>query len=231
MSYSFAGRFYNKHKPFFPYECDDYLFKIDLEYGELNFTRKLISFTGKHLPLNLFLKYVQRHVNLSSDFLHADTGFPRGFKTNFHVFLEYDFSFSGYKYEDMDGYLHKFKLADNSSTLYYDTLGSGLMLITENSGYKVFDDDGNYQLFDSCWRLTLIHQKISTSHYSEQSVSYEDNDSLHISSITDNYDRTISFSYTGSYVQISYGNNVAITIEMSNACISKIKKNIDGHLI
>ena len=69
MSYSFAGRFYNKHKPFFPYECDDYLFKIDLEYGELNFTRKLISFTGKHLPLNLFLKYVQRHVNLSSDFL------------------------------------------------------------------------------------------------------------------------------------------------------------------
>lgn len=50
MSYSFAGRFYNKHKPFFPYECDDYLFKIDLEYGELNFTRKLISFTGKHLP-------------------------------------------------------------------------------------------------------------------------------------------------------------------------------------
>ena len=231
MSYSFAGRFYNKHKPFFPYECDDYLFKIDLEYGELYFTRKLISFTGKHLPLNLFLKYVQRHVNLSSDFLHTDTGFPRGFKTNFHVFLEYDFSFSGYKYEDMDGYLHKFELAENSSTLYYDTFGSGLMLITENSGYKVFDDDGNYQLFDSCGRLTLIHQKITTSHYAEQSVSYEDNDSLHISSITDNYDRTISFSYTGSYVQISYGNNVAITIEMSNACISKIKKNIDGHLI
>ena len=231
MSYSFSGRYFNKHKPFFPYECDDYSFKIDLEYGELYFTRKLISFSGKHLPLNLSLKYIQRHVNLSNDFLHADTGFPRGFKTNFHVFLEYDFSFSGYKYEDMDGYLHKFKLADNSSTLYYDTFGSGLMLITENSGYKIFDDDGNYQIFDSYGRLTLIHQKITPSHYAEQSVSYEDNDSLHISSITDNYGRVISFSYTGSYVQISYGNNVVITIEMSNACLTKIKKNIGGHLI
>ena len=231
MSYSFAGRYYNKHKPFFPYECDDYSFKIDLEYGELYFTRKLISFSGKHLPLNLSLKYIQRHVNLSNDFLHADTGFPRGFKTNYHVFLEYDSDFSGYKYEDTDGFLHEFELADNSSTLYYDTFGSGLMLITENSGYKIFDDDGNYQLFDQYGRLTLIHQKITPSHYAEQSVSYEDNDSLHISSITDNYGRVISFSYTGSYVQISYGNNVVITFEMSNACLTKIKKNIGGHFV
>ena len=173
MSYSFAGRFYDKDKLFFPYDYKDYSFKVDLEFSELYFTRKLISFSGKHLPLELTLKYTQQHIDLSNDYLHADTGFPRGFKTNYHIFLEYDSSFSGYKYEDADGFEHRFKRNDDYSlTLYYDNFGSGLMLIADNGGYKVFDDNGNYQLFDSYGRLIKIHKKITSSHFAEQNITY-----------------------------------------------------------
>lgn len=63
MPFSFIGRFFDKSKIFFPYEYKDYSFKIDLQYGDLYFTRKLISFSGKHLPLNLSLNYSQMHVN------------------------------------------------------------------------------------------------------------------------------------------------------------------------
>lgn len=230
MSYSFAGRTFNKHKPFFSYDYKDYSFKVDMEYGELYFTRKLISFSEKHLPINLSLKYIQRHIS-STQFLHIDTGFPKGFKTNYHIFLEYDSSHNKYIYEDADGFQHNFVKSSNFSTLYYDTFGSGLMLTVENSGYKVFDDDGNYQLFDSYGRLVTIHQKITTSHYAEQTITYLNNSSLKVSTITDNYNRTISFSYTTSSIQISYDNNIVITLSINNYLLTKISKNIDGHLV
>ena len=226
MSYSFAGRSYNKYKPFFSYEHKDYSFKVDMEFGELLFARKLISFSGKHLPLDLSLKYIQRHIY---DNFYTNISFPLGFKTNYHVFLEYDSSLNGYKYEDMDGFEHDFKLAINSSTLYYDTFGSGLMLIVENNGYKVFDDDGNYQLFDTYGRLVKIHKKITSSHDAEQIIHYSSN--LTIDYIADNYGRTISFSYSGASIQISYGNNVVVTLYTTNNRLTKISKNIDGHLV
>ena len=226
MPYTFAGRYYNKYKPFFSYNHKDYSFKVDMEFGELLLTRNLIAFSGRHLPLVLSLKYIQRHIYDNS---YTGISFPLGFKTNYHVFLEYDSNITGYKYEDMDGFEHDFKLAINSSTLYYDTLGSGLMLTIENNGYKVFDDDGNYQLFDSYGRLVKIHKKITSSHDAEQTITYSNN--LTISSITDNYGRTINFAYSGVGIQISYGNNVVITLHTNNNRLTKISKNIDGHLI
>ena len=155
MSYPFAGRYYDKHKPFFPYECGDYSFNVDMQNGELLFSKELIAFSGTHLPLKLSLKYVQRHVDNGTMF-SSYSGFPQGFKTNFHVFLEYDSTYNRYLYEDSDGYQHIFKLAVNSQTLYYDTFGSGLMLQTYGSGYRVFDDDENYQEFDQYGRLIKI---------------------------------------------------------------------------
>ena len=230
MSYSFIGRFFDKCKRFFSYDYKDYSFKVDLQYGELYFTKKLISFSGKCLSLNLSLKYSQMHVN-AYDNLHTYTGFPKGLKTNYHVVLEYDSAHDKYIYEDKDGFKHEFELADNSSTLYFDTFGSGLMLTIENNGYKVFDDDGNYQLFDQYGRLVTIHQKITSSHYAEQNITYLNNTSLKISSITDNYGRMISFSYSSSSIQISYGNNVVITLYVNNNLLIKISKNIDGHVV
>lgn len=232
MSYSFAGRDFNRYRPFFPYECKDYSFKVDLEFGELYFTRKLLSFSGKHLPLNLCLKYVQRHVDNGTDFSYS-SGFPKGFKTNFHVFLEYSSSHDGcYNLEDADGFSHLFLKAKNTSTtspLYYDSFGTGLMLQTQNNGgYKVFDDDGNYQEFDSYGRLIKIHKKITSSYSAEQTITYVNNVSLMISSITDNYSRTVSFEYTGSYVKVYYNNNVVLKLNTSNACLTSIEKNIDG---
>ena len=43
MPYSFAGRYYNKYKQFFSYNHEDYSFKVDLEFSDLVFTRKLFS--------------------------------------------------------------------------------------------------------------------------------------------------------------------------------------------
>ena len=73
------------------------------------------------------------HVN-AYDNLNIYTGFPRGFKTNYHVFLEYNSTYDKYIYEDKDGFKHEFVLAINSSILYYDSFGSGLMLTTYNNG-------------------------------------------------------------------------------------------------
>ena len=226
MSYSFAGRFYNKYKPLFSYEHKDYCFKVDMEYGELYFTKKLISFSGKHLPLDLSLKYIQRHVY---DYFYADSSFPLGFKTNFHIFLEFYSNNNKYAYEDADGFYHEFELAIDSSSLYFDSKGSGLMLMTENNGFKVFDDNGNYQLFDQYGRLVTIHKKITATHHAEQTITYSSG--LTISSITDNYGRAIYFSYTGSGIQISYGNNVVITLQTTNNRLFKISKNIDYHVV
>ena len=232
MSYPFAGRYFDKYKPFFPYELGDYSFKVDLQYGELLFSKKLISFSGRHLPLDLSLKYVQRHADNGTMF-SSYSGFPKGFKTNYHVFLEYDSTYSRYLYEDADGFQHIFILAVNSSTLYYDTFGTGLMLEVTNNGFVVFDDDENYQEFDQYGRLKKIHKTIhkqnSTTYYAEQNISYSSD--LKISSITDNYNRTISFSYSSSYITISYNNNTVITLHTSNACLTKISKNIGGNHI
>ena len=207
MSYPFAGRYFDKYKPFFPYELGDYSFKVDLQYGELLFTRKLISFSGKHLPLDLSLKYVQRHADNGTMF-SSYSGFPKGFKTNYHVFLEYDATNNRYLYEDSDGFQHIFILAVNSSTLYYDTFGSGLMLEVINNGFKVFDDEGNYQEFDQYGRLTLIHEKITSSNFAEQEIHYPNSGDLKIDYILDNYGRRIDFSYSSSYITISYSNNI-----------------------
>lgn len=106
MSYYFAGRFFNKYRPFFPYLYKDYSFKLDLQVGELYFSRKLISLSGKHLPLDLSLNYVHLHAYNSYDDLYLSTGLPRGFKTNFHIFLEYDSNYDKYLYEDAVGFLH-----------------------------------------------------------------------------------------------------------------------------
>ena len=148
MSFYFAGYYFDKYKQFLKHDYKDYSFKVDLEHGKLYFTRKLFSLPGRYLPLNLSLKYIETHT-VSIGYLHYATGFPKGCKTNYHVFLEYDSSIDKYNYEDSDGFLHVFEKAINSSSLYYDIKGSGLMLETlQSGGYKVFDDYGNYQQFD-----------------------------------------------------------------------------------
>ena len=227
MSYSFIGRYFNKYKQFFKYEVKDYSFKVDLQYGELYLSRRLFSFSGKHLPLDLSLNYSQLHINVY-DNLHLYTGFPRGFKTNFHVFLEYDSDLNRYVYEDSDGFMHHFKLAVNSSTLYYDEFGTGLMLMAINNGYEVFDDNGNYQRFDQYGRLVKIHKRITDSHQAEQNIVYVNNTDYKIYSITDNYGRTIYFTYNANYVLITYNNNTVITLYLSNYLLTKISKNIDN---
>ena len=236
MSFSFASYCFDKYKKFLTHNYKDYSFNIDLKFGKVYFTRKLFTLPGKYLPFDLSLKYIEPHTT-STQTLHQKTGLPIGVKTNYHLFLEYNTTYEQYWLEDADGFLHVFKLADNSTTLYFDKKGSGLMMeILTGGGYKVFDDYGNYQLFDSNGRLTLIHQQIANSHTAELTITYistDPVDSLRIYSITDNYGKVVYFSYTSSGVQISYNNNVVATISYDNdMCLTEITKNIgDNHII
>ena len=236
MSFYFAGYFFNKYKQFLKHDYKDYSFNVDLEYGKLYFTRKLFALPGKHLPLDLSLKYIESHT-ASTGYLHYATGFPRGCKTNYHVFLEYDSSNDKYNYEDSDGFLHVFIKAINSSSLYYDSKGSGLMLETiQSGGYKVFDDYGNYQQFDIYGRLILIHQHITSSLSAEVSISYlinSANGSLKIDHISDNYGRTVYFAYYYDHVEIYFNNNLVSTVLFnSDYYLTKVTKNIgDNNII
>lgn len=236
MSYYFAGYYFDKYKHFLSHDYKDYSFKLDLEYGQLYLTRKLFSFYGKHLPFNLSLKYIQPHIAIGHGF-HLDTGFPLGFKTNYHVFLEYDSTYNKYYYEDSDGFYHEFVLAANSVSLYYDRFGTGLMLVSTNNGYKVFDDNDNYQLFDSFGRLIIIHQKISNLHSAELLIDYAESspvfvNALKIEKITDNYGREVFFSYNNNSIVISFNNNDIITLSISNYYLTSLTKNLgDNHTI
>ena len=236
MLFSFASYCFDKYKKFLTHNYKDYSFNIDLKFGKLYLTRKLFALPGKYLPIDLSFKYIEAHTT-STQTLHQKTGLPIGVKTNYHLFLEYNTTYGQYWLEDADGFLHVFKLADNSTTLYFDRNGSGLMMKTIPSGcYKVFDDYGNYQLFDSNGRLILIHQHIANNHTAELTISYMANypeDSLRIYSITDSYNNAIYFSYTSSGVQITYNNNVVITISQdSNNYLTALTKNLgDNHII
>ncbi|MBO6261379.1 MAG: RHS repeat-associated core domain-containing protein [Bacilli bacterium] len=236
MSFYFAGYYFDKYKQFLKYDYKDYSFKVDLEYGKLYFTRKLFALPGRHLPLDLSLKYIEPHT-ASTGYLHYATGFPKGCKTNYHVFLEYDSSNDKYNYEDSDGFLHVFIKAINSSSLYYDSNGSGLMLETiQSGGYKIFDDYGNYQQFDIYGRLILIHQHITSSLSAEVSISYlidGANGSLKIDHISDNYGRTVYFAYYYDHVEIYFNNNLVSTVLFnSDYYLTKVTKNIgDNNII
>ena len=236
MSFSFASYCFDKYKKFLTHNYKDYSFNIDLKFGKLYLTRKLFALPGKYLPIDLSFKYIEAHTT-STQTLHEKTDLPIGVKTNYHLFLEYNTTYGQYWLEDADGFLHVFKLADNSTTLYFDKKGSGLMMeILTGGGYKVFDDYKNYQIFDSNGRLILIHQHITNNHNAELNISYMANypaDSLRIYSITDSYNNTIYFSYTDSGVQISYNNNVVITISYdSDKYLTALTKNLgDNHII
>lgn len=233
MSFYFAGRYFDKYRPFFPYDYKDYSFKLDLRAGELNFTRKLILLPGKHLPLDLSLRYIHRHAYNTYDDLYLSTGFPRGFKTNFHVFLEYDSTHNKYHFEDEDGFLHKFKRSLNYSYIYYDEFGSGLMLRVLNNGFEIFDDDDNYRHFDQNGRLTTIHKKITSSHYAEIQVYYINNSSLKIDHITDNYGRCVYFTYIANQrIEITFNNNTVVTLyHDSEYLLYKVAKNIGAYIV
>ena len=160
--------------------------------NSLSLNLPLISFNSSNFPLNLDLQYNQIHDIPNVDILNQKTGFPHGFKTNFHLFLRKN-SDSTFIYEDKNGFYHHFNLAINSQNLYYDTFGSGLMLLETDDGYRVFDDFGNYQIFDIHGRLINITRKVSSNLDSSFFVTYLDDSSLKIYTISDSFGRTLNF--------------------------------------
>ena len=212
-NYPYSNYPYSKYIQFFEFKRKDYHFKVDIESGKLLFDKILLAVKGAHLPIDLYLKYFQDFYN-PNDGLASYTGFPKGFKLNYHVYL---FSgYDGWKYIDKDGFVHTFDNAINSMDLFYDTNGTGLMMKAINSGYRVFEDpDGinsnsdnyTFQQFDSSGRLVKIHEQVSSSKYYEINISYVSD--LKISSISDSYGHSVTFDYSVSnQVRISFNNQL-----------------------
>lgn len=220
-SYPLSNLIFSKYRQFFELRRKDYYFNIDIEAGKLLFDRRLVTFRGAHLPLDLHLKYSQNFFD-SNNGLNAYTGLPKGFKFNYHVYISID---NGqHNYVDKDGFTHVFALAINSSKLYYDTNGSGLMMETTLSGgFRIFDDDGNYQLFDSDGRLIVIREQISLSHYREIAITYTS--LLKIATISDEYGHVIEFDYTNpSQILIKRNNQILFALNVSNNQLTSIQR-------
>ena len=220
-SYPLSNLIFSKYRQFFELRRKDYYFNIDIEAGKLLFDRRLVTFRGAHLPLDLHLKYSQNFFD-SNNGLNAYTGLPKGFKFNYHVYISID---NGqHNYVDKDGFTHVFALAINSSKLYYDTNGSGLMMETTLSGgFRIFDDDGNYQLFDSDGRLIVIREQISLSHYREIAITYTS--LLKIATISDEYGHVIEFDYTNpSQILIKRNNQILFALNVSINQLTSIQR-------
>ena len=211
---------FDKYKEFLPLSVNDYSFKIDKSYALPYIDKSLFFLRGKHLPIDLHLKYVYPH---HFDGFNSFSGFPLGYKTNYHCYLYYNSALNQYIYEDKDGFIHIFQLAANSTSLWFDNSGTGLMLEFRDFLPVIFDEDGNYQLFDYLGRLFLVHKSISYTHFAELKIHYLD-DTFKISKITDNYERTIDFVYSSSNISIYYRSHlVALLNSIDNELIQIIK--------
>lgn len=195
---------FDKYKEFLPISVKDYSFKIDKSFGLPYIDKTLFFLKGKHLPIFLQLKFIYPH---HFDGFNSFGGFPLGYKTNYHCYLYHDSGFNQYIYEDKDGFVHVFQLAENSCSLWFDNSGTGLMLEFRNFLPVIFDEEGNYQAFDYLGRLFTIHKTITDTHFAELKINYID-DTFKISTITDSYNRTINFVYSSSTVTIFYKNNL-----------------------
>lgn len=215
---------FDKYKEFLSINVKNYSFKIDKSYALPYIDKSLFFLRGKHLPIDLHLKYVYEH---HFDGFDSFTGFPFAYKSNYHCFIYYNDEKNQYIYEDKDGFVHIFELAKNSSELYFDNSGTGLMLEFRNSLPVIFDEEGNYQKFDHLGRLYKIHEQISETHYAELDIKYEGT-SLRISSVTDNYHHTIDFIYSSDNVSIYYQNNIVVSLNSIDNELRTITKYSDN---
>ena len=226
VNYPITGPNFDKYQQFFEFNRKDYHFKVDIETGKLLFDRKLISCKGTNLPVDLYLKYTQSHYGASLN-LSNYTGLPKGFKFNYHVLVARNIT--NIKYEDKDGLVHTFVLAENSSSLYYDTGGTGLMMTFTNGCATIFDDEGNYQTFDTYGRLIKIHEQVTVNKYCETNITYVNNNSLKIDTISDEYGHTLSFAYGSNLVQIKYNNTLVYAISLnSSVTLNELKRYVSS---
>ena len=222
-SYPLSNHIFSKYRQFFEFNRKDYHFNVDIETGKLFLNRKLVTFRGAHLPLDLNLKYCQDFYDSSSG-LNAYTGLPRGFKLNYHVYIS---QVSGqYNYVDKDGFVHIFALAINTSSpklIYYDTTGSGLMMEVNSIGFDIYDENENHQLFDADGRLITICKKISSDYHRDINITYDS--LLKIHSISDQYGHTIDFDYTNpSQILIKRNTQILFAINVSNNNLLSIQR-------
>ena len=200
---------------------------IDVLKGVPYINRPLISLGGLKAPLNMSLNYNTESVN--NGYI-KDNGLPVGCLTDYNRYCvpeSYNDSSGStkkyYAYTDGQGQKHIFRYAQNSSTLWVDCRGTGLLLEENTGSIKIFDEDGNSILFDTNGRLTSIVEKMSDSVNAVTNIKYTDNISNKILSVTDGMNRIATFSYNDSSATVSYNGVEKVIIKKdSNGNLSQI---------
>ena len=130
---------------------DNMEFNLDVRSGASKFSKQLLSYGGENMPFNLSLAF-----NAINKTEVTSVGMPSGWKFNYqHKLVE---SGSDYIYTDGRGEKHRFKKALNSTTVFYDVAGIGLIMIV-GSGYKIIDGYNNEMHFNTNGLLTNIVKK------------------------------------------------------------------------
>ena len=200
---------------------------IDILKGIPYISRRLLSLGGLKMPLNLSLNYNTKNV---SDGILNKNGLPVGWLTDYNLYCypETYTDDSGrakkyYVYLDGQGQRHIFRYAQNSTALWADCRGTGLLLEETSNGTKIFDEDGNNMLFDSRGRLNRITQKMSSAVNAVTDVTYVDENSFRILSVKDGMNRTATFKYGVSSVTVSYNGVEKVTLNKdANGFIANI---------
>lgn len=202
---------------------------VDILTGVPYVSRPLIVLGGMKMPLELSLNYNPE--NLSND-CFSGSDLPKGWLTNYHGhcaahnFTDGDGTTKKcYVYTDGQGKRHVFRPAQNSSVLWADGAGTGLVLKETSGKTEISAENGNRMYFDSHGRLEKTVVKMSKTTNAETVVTYTSASSCNIATVTDGMNRSVTFSYSGSAVTVSFGGSEKIVIgKSSSGNITEIKR-------
>ncbi|MCI9032200.1 MAG: RHS repeat-associated core domain-containing protein [Clostridia bacterium] len=206
---------------------------VDILTGVPYISRPLLSLGGLKMPLALSLNYNTK--NLSDESI-GSSGLPVGWATNYSRFCKASTFTAGdgktekcHVYIDGQGKRHIFRPAQNSSVLWADSCGTGLVLKETSGGTEISDENGNFMYFDIHGRLKKLVGKMSKTATAETNIEYSDDNSSRIRTITDGMGRRATFSYGVASVTVSYNGLEKVTVKKdSNGCILQIIRKSGG---
>lgn len=168
-------------------------YSVNVRTGRPIFTKTLLSINTTVMPINLNLYYDPLQANINSSYM------PKGWRFNYNQRLIANDE--GYEYIDGMGLRHQFVKSLNSSSVYYDIAGTGLILTTGVT-YTIEDGYKNKLIFNSAKQLLQIVKEIGGNQFGLQFeyISMTDN----ISSIKEYTKLSGSSATTVTKVIIAY---------------------------
>lgn len=191
--------------------------------GTVRLMRQDLSVDGNIMPVSISMIYDENNLSLPESL--STNIYGNGFRTNYSQIVSYNSEKEYYTYigEDARPVYFEKTTDDEGNAAFVDKAERGFELSVNGTTYEdysnvtITDDSDHKYLFDNLGRLIKIAdmnlssvKEASVTSSSTDSVrgiikiSYTDNNSLSISSITDGVGRVYSFNYDGKLKSIIY---------------------------